>query len=149
MILDIDAQIGAMQAIWPELKLVARDAELAAWEGPVRPLLQSYHISILYRAPIAIENLDPRRLQPRVSILSPPLRPRAGDREGRLPHVYYGRDDEVTLCLLDPDADDWSPSEFIAKTTVPWTIEWIAAYEGWRATGEWTASGRHVERALG
>ena len=31
--------------------------------------------------------------------------------------------------------------------TVPWTIEWLAAYEGWRTTGQWTASGRHLERA--
>lgn len=149
MVHGIDAQIEAMRAIWPELTLVGRDAEIAAWEGPVRPLLQTYRIGIFYRAPMLVENLDPRRLQPRVSILAPALRPRPGDSEGRLPHVYYGPDGEVTLCLLDPEAGDWSPADLIAETTVPWTIEWLAAYEGWRATGKWTASGRHVETANG
>lgn len=149
MILGIDAQIEAMMAIWPELSLVARDAQAAAWNGTVRPLLQTYRIGIVYRAPMVVENLDPRRLQPRVSILSPALRPRPGDSEGRLPHVYYGPAGEVTLCLLDPEAGDWSPTDLVAETTVPWTIEWLAAYEGWRATGRWTASGRHVEMAHG
>ena len=64
MILGIDAQIEAMMAIWPELSLVARNAQAAAWNGPVRPLLQTYRIGIVYRAPMVVENLDPRRLQP-------------------------------------------------------------------------------------
>ena len=149
MILGIDAQIEAMRATWPALQLVARDGSMAAWEGPVRPLLQTYQVGILYRAPMVVEVLDPRRLQPRVSVLSPPLRPRPGDPEGRLPHVYYGPNGDVTLCLLDPEAGDWSPADLVAETTVPWTIEWLAAYEGWRATGKWTASGRHVESVDG
>lgn len=145
----IDGQIDSMRAIWPELRLVAHTGDLAEWEGPLRPLLQTYQVRVLYRAPRLVEVLDPRRLQPRVSILAPQLRPRAGDPEGRLPHVYYGPNGEVTLCLLDPDAGDWSPFDLLAETTVPWSIEWLAAYEGWRATGKWTASGRHVEAASG
>ncbi|MEH3038543.1 MAG: hypothetical protein PGN21_00525 [Sphingomonas paucimobilis] len=149
MVQGIDAQIEAMRAIWPEIALVAREAETAMWSGPVRPLLQTYRIGILYRAPKLVENLDPQRLQPRVSVLSPPLRPRPGDTEGRLPHVYYSPEGDVTLCLLDAEAGDWSPVDLVAETTVPWTIEWLAAYEGWRATGQWTASGRHVEVVRG
>ena len=149
MVLGIDAQIEAMRAIWPGLALVARETDTAMWEGPVRPLLQTYRIGILYRAPMLIENLDAGRLQPRVSIISPTLRPRRGDPEGLLPHVYYSADGGVTLCLLDPEAGDWSPADLVAETTVPWTIEWLAAYEGWRATGKWTASGRHVEVTRG
>lgn len=147
MAIDIKAQIEAMQLIWPKFTLVARNAEIAQWQGPVRPLLQTYRINILYRAPMLIENPDSKRLQPRVSILSPTLRPRPGDTEGQLPHVYYSEDGEVSLCLFDPTAGEWSPSSLIAETTVPWTIEWLAAYEGWRATGKWTASGRHMEVA--
>jgi hypothetical protein len=149
MVIGIDAQIEAMRATWPELTLMAREATSARWVGPVRPLLQTYRVGILYRAPMLIENLDPRRLQPRVSVLSPALRPRPGDPEGRLPHVYYSPKGDVTLCLLDPDAGDWSAFDLIAETTVPWTIEWLAAYEGWRATGKWTASGRHAEVTRG
>lgn len=143
--MTIDAQIADMVAIWPELKLVAREGTSAVWRGPLRPLLQTFHVDIAYRAPIIIERLNVRILQPRVRVLSPPLRHRPDDPEGRLPHVYYGPDGKVTLCMLDPDADDWSPVDSLAQTTVPWIIEWLAAYEGWRATGQWTASGRHVE----
>ena len=149
MIPDIGRQIETMRAIWPAFELVRQVASAAEWQGPVRPLLQTYRISILYRAPLLVELLDARLLQPRVSVLTPPLRQRPGDPEGRLPHVYYGPSNEVTLCLLDPGAGDWSPADLIAETTVPWAIEWLAAYEGWRATDQWTASGRHVETARG
>lgn len=141
----IDAQIADMASLWPGFKLVARQGCSAAWRGPLRPLLQTFLVDIYYRAPLLIERLDTRVLQPRVRVLSPPLRRRPGDPEGILPHVYYGPDGEVTLCMLDPAADDWSPADSLAQTTVPWIIEWLAAYEGWRATGQWTASGRHVE----
>jgi len=115
----------------------------------VTPLLQTYQIEIDYRAPLVIELLNVRRLQPRVRILSPRLRPRPGDPGGRLPHVYYAGDgpDDVILCLLDPDGREWSPVDPLAETTVPWTLDWLTAYEIWRATGRWKATGRHVEAA--
>ena len=142
--MTIDAQIEAMASLWPNFRLIGRQGATAAWQGPVRPLLQTFVVDITYRAPVVIEQLNVRIIQPRVRVLSPPLRPRPGDPEGNLPHVYYSADGEVTLCMLDPDSDDWSPFESLAHTTVPWIIEWLAAYEGWRATGQWTASGRHV-----
>lgn len=147
MSLSIDAQIERMRSVWPEFALTGHDGSVARWRGPLRPLLQTYVIDILYRAPALIERFDAAFHQPRVSVVSPALRRRRGDREGALPHVYYGKDDAVSLCLLDPQAGDWAPCDHLAETTVPWTIEWLAAYEGWRATGTWTASGRHVEPA--
>lgn len=147
MSLSIEAQIARMREVWPEFELAGRDGQIARWRGPLRPLLQTYMIDILYRAPTLIERLDAALHQPRVSVVSPALRRRPGDREGALPHVYYGKDDVVSLCMLDPEAGDWSPCDHLAETTVPWTIEWLAAYEGWRATGTWSASGRHVEPA--
>jgi len=134
MVRDIRQQIDRMRDVWSRLTLVARDSDSAIWEGPITPLLQTYQVSIFYRAPRLIENLDARRLQPRVSVISPHLRPRLGDKEGMLPHVYYSPEGKVTLCLLDPDAADWSPADLLAETTVPWTIEWLAAYDGWRAS---------------
>jgi hypothetical protein len=51
---------------------------------------------------------DILRLQPQVRVLSPKLRPRPGDLEGRRPHVYAGDEpDDVVLCLLDPDGREW------------------------------------------
>jgi hypothetical protein len=148
VILTIDAQIADMALLWPDFQLVAREGACAAWQGPLRPLLQTFHVEVIYRAPIIIEKLDARVLQPRVTILSPPLRRRPGDPEGALPHVYYGPNGEVTLCMLDPDAGEWSAADSLAQTTIPWIIDWIAAYEGWRATGQWTASGRHIQQGV-
>jgi hypothetical protein len=108
-------------------------------------------VRIAYRAPFAIELLEPRRIQPRVRVVDPPLRPRRNDPEGQLPHVYYLGDGplDVVLCMFDPQTNEWSPEMPLAETTVPWTIDWLASYEGWRATGEWTGGGRHLEaRAL-
>lgn len=145
MVMAIEAQIADMASLWPEFQVVARQGSSASWRGPLRPLLQTFLVEIYYRTPLLVERLDARVLQPQVSVLSPPLRRRPGDPEGSLPHVYYGPKNAVTLCMLDPDADDWSPTDSLARTTVPWIIEWLAAYEGWRATGQWTASGRHIE----
>ncbi len=146
MSLSIDTQIEAMARLWPTFKLVRREGAAALWQGAVRPLLQTYQVGVFYRAPLMVERYSVRIVQPRVEILSPALRPRRGDAEGMLPHVYYGPDGEVTLCMLDPDSTEWSPSDLLAETTVPWITDWLAAYEGWRATGEWTGTGRHVER---
>jgi len=145
--LSIDTQIEAMARLWPAFKLVRREGAAALWQGAVRPLLQTYRVGVFYRAPLMVERYSVRIVQPRVEILAPALRPRRGDAEGMLPHVYYGPDGEVTLCMLDPDSSEWSPADLLAETTVPWITDWLAAYEGWRATGEWTGTGRHVERA--
>ncbi|MBY0334167.1 MAG: hypothetical protein K2X49_26210 [Acetobacteraceae bacterium] len=147
-LLGIDEQIRAMAETWPRLALVERRGQSAAWEGPLRPLLQTYRVRISYRAPLAIEMISRRQVQPQVQVISPPLRPRRNDPEGQLPHVYYLGDGplDVMLCMFDPDSDEWSPSMNLAETTVPWTVDWLASYEGWRATGEWTGGGRHLEQ---
>lgn len=144
--LDIVQQCERMAEVWPQFKLLARDGQAGEWVGEVRPLMQQFTISIVYRVPLAVELLDRRRMQPQVRVLAPQLRPRRGDREGQLPHVYYVGDEplDVVLCLFDPDTDEWSPSMSLAETTVPWTIDWLVSYEGWRATGRWTGTGRHV-----
>jgi hypothetical protein len=148
--MDIDRQIDVMARTWPNFSLAERRGRGAIWVGQVRPLMQPYTISVGYIAPTVVELLDRRRMQPRVAILAPELRPRRGDPEGQLPHVYYTGEGplDCVLCLFDPDSNEWSPSMALAETTVPWAIDWLAAYEGWRATGKWTATGKHVPRGM-
>jgi len=90
--LSIDQQIEAMSRLWPAFKLVRREGSAALWRGTVRPLLQTYRVSVFYRAPLMVERFSVRVVQPQVEILAPALRPRRGDAEGMLPHVYYGPD---------------------------------------------------------
>ena len=145
--LEIGEQIRSMAQAWPALGLMHRDGRLAVWQGPLQALFRRFTIRITYRAPIVPELLDTRRDQPRVRVLDPPLRPRRRDAEGQLPHVYYVGDGplDIVLCMFDPGSDEWSPGTPLAETTVPWTVDWLASYEGWRATGRWTGGGRHLE----
>ena len=91
-----------------------------------------------------IELIDPLRQQPRVRVLAPVLKRRSGDPQGALPHVYWDDAENPALCLFDPEAGEWTPMCLLAETTVPWTADWLACYEGWRATGLWAGGGRHA-----
>lgn len=139
---SIDAQISSMRADYPAFKVSARGDNWAVWNGSLTPLMQRYEIEIAYRVPFVVEQLDLLKLQPRVRVLEPMLRPRRGDPEGELPHVYYGKDGPI-LCLFDPETAEWTPVELLSQTTVPYAIDWLVCYEGWRATGQWSGGGRH------
>ena len=82
---------------------------------------------------------------PQVQVLSPVLEKRPEDPEEPIPHHYFnlGNPSHPILCLYDPRKKEWAPSDYIAETILPWTINWLACYEGWRATGEWRGGGSH------
>lgn len=148
MIPSIDEQIKAMREKWPAFKVVSRSERSASWRGSLRPNFMTFEIGMTYVVPLVIETINPLRQQPLVKVLKPVLQKRYGDTEGDLPHVYW--DDPVfpSLCLFDHEARQWSPCDLLADTTVPWTIDWLACYEGWRATGKWTGGGRHVATTI-
>lgn len=143
---DIDDQTTALGEKFSSFKLVWRDGAAAEWRGTLKPLMQSYNVSMRYRVPLVVERLNLLAMQPRVRVLNPSLRRRARDLEGELPHVYYLPDGDVVLCLFDPDTDEWTPEDLLVDTTVPYTIDWLACYEGWRASGRWTGGGRHPQK---
>ena len=140
---NIVDQIEALRSDFPSLALRERKGETAVWQGTLKPLMMTYTISISYRVPLAVERMNLLSMQPRVRVVSPKLVARRGDPEGDLPHVYSLPSGDPILCLFDPDTAEWTPSDLLSKTTVPYTIDWLACYEGWRATGEWTGGGRH------
>ena len=141
----ISEQAEAMRRHWPASRMRRIDDRSAAWRGPVRPLMASYEISISYRVPYIIARIDPLRQQPKVRVISPELRCRDNDPEGRLPHVYGHPRFDPALCLFDFETSEWTPFDLLALTTLPWSLDWLACYEGWRATGEWTGGGRHLQ----
>jgi hypothetical protein len=147
LILSIDKQIEAMGSAWPSFEVTGRSSRAATWLGRLRPNLMTYEIEIAYQVPFVIELIEPLRQQPRVRVVSPRLKQRRGDPQGDLPHVYWDDPDRPSLCLFDHQARQWSPFDLLANTTVPWTVDWLPCYEGWRATGEWAGGGRHVAQA--
>ncbi len=77
---------------------------------------------------------------PFVMVTQPLLRHRDECPEEPIPHLYFNRScpEKPFLCLYDPGASEWHSGVAIAASIVPWTIDWLACYEGWLATGQWT-----------
>lgn len=118
----------------------------ASWSGPLRPLRKTYTVSINFTARWMLGDLeiaDPYKAV--VRLVEPVLQVRHPETGARVPHVYWdsAAPAQSRLCLYDPVAGDWSRSDFIAETIVPWACDWLVCYEGWLATGEWTGGGRH------
>lgn len=130
----IARQIEAMAVAWPMFRVGKRDRvnRSAIWSGILKPQFTAYRVEVRY----AVGAL------PQVRILSPELGRLPGNEEGSLPHVY-GPSNDPTLCLYDPEADEWNSTMLIAETIIPWTIEWLTFYEFWLMTGVWSGGGRH------
>jgi hypothetical protein len=129
------AQLRAMAAQWPDFSGRKLPDGTLLWIGPLRPRAQFYSVSIIWK---------PRAMSlPYVMANDPPLQPRPGGTFAEIPHLIFFRDrpEQSGLCLFDPDGKEWSASDLIATTTVPWTAEWLTYYELWHLTGEWLARG--------
>ncbi len=139
-LLSIEEQIDGMRRLWPAFPVssIRRDAGSARWIGKIQPQFTAFIIEIRYRVGGS----------PEVRVVEPELVRLAGNSEGELPHVYPPANNP-TLCLFDPQADQWDGSMLIAETIVPWALDWIGCYEFWLMTGRWTGGGRHAGQPLG
>ncbi len=119
-----EQQISAMHLHFPHLRLKRRDICLMIWEGSLRPsfvgfpylTMSTYLVRIVYTS----NNI------PTVRVLDPIL------IKGT-PHLNYDK----TLCLYYAVDKNWGPEKFIAKTIIPWTLEWLLCYEIWQITKKW------------
>ncbi len=132
--LPITSQRARMNALWPGFRFgrAGRSNYGARWVGDVKPQFTRFTIELRYRL----------CMMPEVRVLSPTLVRLPDNPEGQLPHVYPPTDDPV-LCLFDPAADEWHPGMYLAETTIPWSLDWLACYELWLMTGQWVGGGRH------
>jgi len=145
-LISIEAQIAAMAARWGGFTVVQCSGRAATWEGWLCPQKTWYHVRIAYRVPLAPESFRVIAVQPRVQILDPVLELHPSYEEGPLPHVYINRQNPALpyLCLFDPYNHEWTPTDLIADTTVPWTARHLYFYEGWLLTHKWKGGGRHA-----
>ena len=144
-VLSIKEQIDLMSKRWPQFKVSWPTKWFVSWEGVLCPLNKRYVIRVVY---CLGANLGPVEISPKlpqVQVLSPVLEGRPEDPKEPIPHHYPNLGDPVhpILCLYDPRKGEWNPSDYIGETILPWVINWLACYEGWRATGEWTGGGNH------
>lgn len=152
--LTSEEQIASMVKGWPAFLVLHATPWSIIWRGVVSPICCPYEVQISYYAfevpPLGIRHLSRRdtgTLRPYVQILSPQLSPLPGPN-GEIPHKFWNtRQPHLPyLCLHLPG--QWDASMPIAETIVPWTVEWLIAYEGWRATGSWAAGGHGTERRV-
>ncbi len=106
-----------MQYNFPEFLHHREDGEIV-WRGKLCPTEVSpdYEVEIRWRP----------RCDPRVFVVSPPLKPGA-------PHTY----DDGSLCLQFPGDRSWTDPRFVATHVVPWTAEYLNWYEIWLETRKW------------
>lgn len=144
MILSTWKQTELMRKKWPGFKVLHRNRWCVLWEGSLRPLCQPYTVRVLLEREKNYNKFNFPQI-PQVTVINPLLQRRSETPSDPIPHHYPNRvhPQLPILCLYDPDTREWHPGLAIAKTIVPWTIDWLACYEGWLATGEWTGGGRH------
>jgi len=117
--INLATQQLKLRSLFPRARTRIQRSELS-WEADITPT----PLSEVYRVGLTYKLGEP----PDVHVFSPKL-----ERLEKcpLPHVYKGE----MLCLYLPRAGEWRADKFLALTIVPWTSEWLANYEVWRATG--------------
>lgn len=95
------------------------------WTGELTPspVCETYLVRVSW---------DGSRRRPRVKVLRPQLRRRAGEK---LPHVFG----DGSLCLHFNG--EWLSTMPISESIIPWASEWLYFYELWLATGDWLGGG--------
>ena len=145
MVLPIREQVRSMKRTWPDFRILTQLSWCVTWEGWIKPLGQPYKIRIALCLGCDLDNVRILPRGPSVTVVDPLLRRRALEPADPIPHHYPNRlcPEKPVLCLYDPAEDEWHFGDAIADTIVPWAVDWLACYEGWLATGEWTGGGRH------
>lgn len=143
--LSAEQQIERMRAEYPGFAVHYATPWLILWRGELQPLARPYEVQVLYCA-ISMPLAAIERFEPHVEIVQPLLARRPAAPEIPIPHIFPNRvfPDRPRLCLYR--GAEWTPALYIADTILLWTIEWLAAYECWRATGVWLAGGHGTER---
>jgi hypothetical protein len=143
-------QIRRMRQRFPAFEICFNGGWLVAWVGPLRPFAKTYKVKVVLTLKDQLDEIKIVAPMPQVWLVEPRLITSTAKAPGVVvPHIYPNSRDPFNseLCLFDPAAKEWSRDMAIAETTIPWTIDWLASYEGWHATGEWTGGGRDHARA--
>lgn len=147
--LTIEHQIEDMAARLPDWEMTRVDSRTARWVGELKPYNTSYKVQIEHTVPPVFYYWSLLYVQPLVEVLSPLLKRKSKNPEGPLPHVYWKhprtKRNGPFLCLFDAEAREWSLSDTLVETTVPFSLNWLQSYEGWLVTDRWLGLGRHVE----
>lgn len=144
-------QMRRMKALYPGFEVTFNGGWRVVWEGNVRPLSKTYRlrVSLIQKEQLGEISIGP--WCPQVWLVNPNLQLSTDRAPGvQVLHIYINAFDPMWsgLCLFDPATGEWTQDMAVAETTIPWAIDWLTAYEGWLATGQWTGGGRDHGVAL-
>jgi len=74
---------------------------------------------------------------PKIKIVSPELKRNENGEEAE--HLYPNG----YLCLYQPKYREFTRTDLLTDTIIPWTSLWLYHYEVWHLTGEWLGGGEH------
>jgi len=74
---------------------------------------------------------------PKIKIVSPELKKNEKGEEAE--HLYPNG----YLCLYQPKYREFTRTNLLTDTIIPWTSLWLYHYEVWHLTDEWLGGGEH------
>ena len=126
---SIVEQFASMRCKYPQFKTEFTSHSSIKVTGLLQPTSRSatYNFVLKY-------NLTD---SPKIKIVSPELRKneKGEDAEHLYPNGY--------LCLYQPKYREFTRTDLLAETIIPWTSLWLYHYEVWHLTGEWLGGGEH------
>ena len=138
-VISLPMQRLALLRIFPDSKCeIYGNKGCLEWKGVLKPspISREYKIRIIYKF----------RTRPKVILYGETVK---DIEKADFPHHFYidKKNNAVELCLhLNNQYDD---TQYIARTIVPWTIEWLFYYEIWLGIGEWCGGGHSLSRKEG
>lgn len=124
-------QLSAIKKAFPNMKTLNRGWNNFEIEIDLQPSLFSevYRIKIVYKKNTFVK----------IYVVDKVLK--IAQNRTKLPHVYNTK--EQQLCLYSPSKKEWKSTQYIVKTIIPWTSEWLLFYELWLINGEWYGGGHN------
>ncbi len=125
----IAEQLSAIRSKYPQFETAFASHSGLKVNGALQPTSRSaaYNFILKY-------NLTDR---PKIKIISPEIRKNEKGEDAE--HLYPGG----CLCLYQPKYREFTRTDLLADTIIPWTSLWLYHYEVWHLTDKWLGGGEH------
>lgn len=136
----LSAETRRLKEVFPSFRRILNVPWKGVWKGTLTPFAQPYCIRVSWCPGVESGGLLFPYASPRVDVLSPALIRREAEPDKLIPHLYRTPEGAPPrLCLYYPDGTEYTAAMWLAETVVPWAAEWLACYEMWHITGDWSA----------
>ena len=128
---SIAEQLANLRSKHPQFNTTFTSPSSMKVIGQIRPTSRSSMYNFVIKYNLATG--------PQTRLTSPELR--KNDKDDNIPHLYP----DGSLCLYRPKYREFTRTDFLSETIIPWTSLWLYYYEQWHITGIWLGGGEHPE----